>query len=47
MVISDHNNYYGWLPTIHVQYAQTDSNRQETLINGTIGKKSPFVKETL
>ena len=31
----------------HVQYTQTDTNRQETLANGTIGKKSPFVKEAL
>ena len=29
----------------HVQYTQTDTNRQETLTNGTIGKKSSFVKE--
>ena len=31
----------------HDQYTQTDTNRQETLTNGTIGKKSPFVKEAL
>ena len=31
----------------HVQYTQTDTNRQETLTNGTIGKKSPFVIEAL
>ena len=31
----------------HVQYTQTDTNRQETLTNGTVGKKSPLVKEAL
>ena len=31
----------------HVQYTQTDTNRQKTLTNGTIGKKSPFIKEAL
>ena len=28
-------------------YTQTDTNRQETLTNGAIGKKSPFVNEAL
>ena len=36
-----------WLRFTHVQYTQTDTNHQETLTNGTIGKKSPFVKEAL
>ena len=27
--------------------ADADTDRQETLTNGTIGKKSPFVKEAL
>ena len=31
----------------HVQYTQTDTNRQETLTNGTVGKISPLVKEAL
>ena len=31
----------------HVQYTQTDTNREETFTNGTIGKKQPFVKEAL
>ena len=34
-------------PSTHVQYTQTDTNRQETLTSGTIGKKSLFVKEAL
>ena len=29
------------------QSTQTDTNCQETLTSGTIGKKSPFVKESL
>ena len=33
--------------TTYVQYTQTHTNRQETLTNGIIGKKSPFVKEAL
>ena len=35
------------LVATHVQSTQTDTNRQETLTNGTIGKKSPLVKEGL
>ena len=31
----------------HVQYTQTDTIRQNTLTNGTIGKRLRFVKETL
>ena len=31
----------------HTCPIQTDTNRQETLTNGTIGKKSSFVKEAL
>ena len=32
---------------MHVQYIQTDTNRQNTLTSGTISKWSPFVKEAL
>ena len=32
---------------IHVQYTQTDTNRQNTLTNRTIGKRLRFVKEVL
>lgn len=43
---SPDKNYVTFSPT-HVQYTQIDTNRQETLTNGTIGKRSPFVKEAL
>ena len=37
--------FFGEEDDTHVQYTQTDTNRQETLTSGTIGKKSPFVKK--